>query len=41
MGNAGYRETLDGGGQGIRPFTTAPVRLAVSTISMADWSISL
>jgi len=27
-------------GSGTGPFTTAPVRLAVSTISSADWSIS-
>ncbi|MNC89204.1 hypothetical protein D3C83_51080 [compost metagenome] len=26
-------------GNGTGPFTTAPVRLAVSTISSADWSI--
>jgi hypothetical protein len=34
-------ETLDAGWQGTGPLTTAPVRLAVSTISRADWSISL
>ena len=28
-------------GMGTGPLTTAPVRLAVSTISRADWSISL
>ena len=28
-------------GSGTGPFTTAPVRFAVSTISSADWSISL
>jgi hypothetical protein len=28
-------------GMGTGPLTTAPVRLAVSTISSADWSISL
>jgi hypothetical protein len=28
-------------GSGTGPLTTAPVRLAVSTISCADWSISL
>ena len=27
-------------GRGTGPLTTAPVRLAVSTISSADWSIS-
>jgi hypothetical protein len=28
-------------GRGTGPLTMAPVRLAVSTISAADWSISL
>jgi hypothetical protein len=28
-------------GRGTGPLTIAPVRLAVSTISAADWSISL
>ena len=34
-----YRSIWVGSGTG--PLTTAPTRLAVSTISSADWSISL
>jgi len=40
MRAAQYIETLDAGRQWNRALDDAPVRFAVSTISIADWSIS-
>ena len=41
MGRTQDVKTPDASRQGHRPLTMAPVRLAVSTISAADWSMSL